>query len=354
MTYEHDYETAAAYLLKTLKAKNHALPVIGVICGSGLSGLSKCIDKSSSLTVNYEDIPGFPLATVAGHMGELVFGTIGGIEIVCMRGRFHYYEGNAMATVGMPVRVMRLLGVKLLVVTNAAGGLNPDYNVGDIAVIQDHFGMPLLAGNHPLRGTNNESLGPRFPAVSDAYDEELQSILLKCATKLNLSNYIRPNATYCFVAGPAYESKAECRFLRSIGGDTVGMSTVPEVIAAKHAGMKILCLSLVTNKVVFSKQETVHASHQEVLQAVETSGKRVEALVTAFITKENLDAYLQDLPTMTYTPKRLGLLATAIEQVALWGDRSAAYLQSSSVLKVGVLAAAVVSGYLISSASRRR
>lgn len=125
----HDYEIAARYLQGRLRAAKHAPPVIGVICGSGLSGLSKCIDASSALTVNYEDIPGFPQATVAGHFGELVFGTIGGVEIVCMRGRFHYYEGNPMATVGMPVRAMRLLGVKLLIVTNAAGGLNQDYNV---------------------------------------------------------------------------------------------------------------------------------------------------------------------------------------------------------------------------------
>jgi purine-nucleoside phosphorylase len=310
--------------------------------------LSQCIDPKSALTVNYEDIPGFPLATVAGHMGEMVFGTINGIEIVCLRGRFHYYEGNSMETVGLPVRVMRLLGVKLLLVTNAAGGLNPEYNVGDIAVIQDHFGMPLIAGNHPLRGVNDDSLGPRFPAVSDAYDEDLQTMILNCAAKLNLGNFLRPNATYCFVSGPAYESKAECRFLRSIGGDTVGMSTIPEIITAKHAGMKILCLSLVTNKVVFTKQvDTVHASHQEVLQAVQSSGKRVEALVTALITKENLQGYLDNLPTISWSPKR-GLGVTLKRTT----DKAIKAVQQSTLLQFGLLAAAATAGYLL--ASRRR
>jgi purine-nucleoside phosphorylase len=131
----HKYETAAKYLLGRIGGN---LPEVGIICGSGLSGLSKCIENP--LTINYEDVPGFPQATVAGHFGELVFGTINGVSVVCMRGRFHFYEGNDMATVALPVRVFKLIGVKMLVVTNAAGGLNPDYEVGDIAVIQDHFG----------------------------------------------------------------------------------------------------------------------------------------------------------------------------------------------------------------------
>lgn len=293
----YDYEDAAAYLL----GRTSFRPEIGIICGSGLSGLSACIDNS--VTVNYEDIPGFPQATVPGHFGELVFGTIGGIQVVCMRGRFHYYEGNSMSTVVLPVRVMRLLGVKLLIVTNAAGGLNPAYNVGDIAIIQDHFGGPVIAGNHPLRGLNNDSMGPRFPSVSDAYDEVLQDKVLSISEKLKLKSIMRPNATYCFVSGPSYESMAECRFLRLIGGDSVGMSTVPEIIAAKHAGMKILCLSLVTNKVVCVKNEFAPASHQEVLEAVEASGKHVESIVKAFISKENLGDYLEILPKVNYSPK---------------------------------------------------
>lgn len=341
----HDYEVAAVSLLRRLEAAGQRLPQIGVICGSGLSGLVKCIDESQSLTVHYEDIPGFPRATVAGHRGELVFGPIGGLDVVCMLGRFHFYEGNEMATVSLPVRVMRLLGVKLLIVTNAAGGLNPNFNVGDIAIIQDHFGMPLLAGNTPLRGLNNESLGPRFPAVSDAYDEKLQDKLLACGAGLGLVRYLRPNSIYCFVAGPSYESRAECRFLRSIGGDTVGMSTIPEVVAAKHAGMKILCLSLITNKVVVEKgEDVVHASHLEVLQAVEASGKRIQELLTAFITKDNLEAYLDAQPSVVYKPAPRSLLGPLVEAVLR---------PSTNMQYVAALALAAGVGYLVSSSRRR-
>ena len=199
-----------------------------------------------------------------------------------------------------------MLGVKLLIVTNAAGGLNPNFNVGDIVIIQDHFGMPLVAGNHPLRGVNDDFMGPRFPAVSDAYDEELQKISLVCAKELNLSGVVRPDGTYCFVSGPAYESRAESRFLRSIGGDCVGMSTIPEVIAAKHCGMKVLGLSLITNKVVMTKAETVHATHAEVLQAVEQSGRNMEALVKKFVSKEKIGTFLSALAPVDYKtdPKR--------------------------------------------------
>ena len=290
----------AAFLLSRIKQR----PVVGIICGSGLSNLSDCFENSQ--TFHYEDIPGFPKATVPGHTGELIFGTVGGIVCVCMRGRFHYYEGNSMETVVLPVRVMRMLGVKLLIVTNAAGGLNPIYNVGDIMVIQDHFGMPAIAGNHPLRGINDDDIGPRFPAVSDAYDETLQKIVATCARELGIGRVLRQDGTYCFVSGPAYESRAESKFLRSIGGDAVGMSTVPEVIAAKHCGMKVLGLSLITNKVVMDRTQTLHASHSEVLENVQNSGRFVLSLVKAFICREKIGTYLDELPEFVYTPKNNG------------------------------------------------
>lgn len=291
----HQYEICANYL----KSKTDYRPEVGIICGSGLSGLSKSL--SNSETFDYKDIPGFPQATVPGHTGELVFGTIGSTQCVCMRGRFHYYEGNSMDQVVLPVRVMRLMGVKLLIVTNAAGGLNPSFNVGDIMIIQDHFGLPPIGGNHPLRGVNDDALGPRFPAMSDAYDEVLQDMVLSASEKLGLKNSVRPNGTYCFVSGPCYETKAECKFLRSVGGDSVGMSTIPEVIAAKHCGMKILGLSLITNKVVFEKtKDTVHASHAEVLEAVQQSGKNVEAIVKNILAKSVIGKYLDDIPMVEY------------------------------------------------------
>eukprot|EP01036_Dinobryon_divergens_P032360 gene32360-41927_t len=291
--YEHMYEAAAAYLLKRTSAR----PVVGIICGSGLSGLSKSLVQSE--TINYSDIPGFSKVTVAGQMGELVFGTIGGISCVCMRGRFHYYEGNSMEQVVLPVRTMRLIGVRLLVVTNAAGGLNQSFNVGDIMVIQDHFGLPSIAGCTPLRGENNDRLGPRFPSLSDAYDEKLQAMVLDAAEKLQLGQRVRKNGTYCFLSGPTYETKAECRFLRSVGGDAVGMSTIPEVIAAKHCGMKILGLSLITNKVIGENSpDSVPASHAEVLAAVQASGLHVENIVKTIMTADIVGAYLQTVPPL--------------------------------------------------------
>ncbi len=297
MAESNAYEIVADYLLRATKYR----PVIGIICGSGLSGLSKSLENPVS--IHYHDIPGFPEATVPGHSGELVFGTMDGIEVVCMRGRFHYYEGNDMSKVVLPVRAMRLIGVKLLVVTNAAGALNKSYKVGDIVVIQDHFGAPLIAGNHPLRGINDDFLGPRFPSVSDAYDTRLQSIIVKCAQNIGAVDDVKTNGTYCYVSGPAYESRAESRFLRSIGGDCVGMSTIPEVITAKHCGMKILGLSFMTNKVIIEQNEGPPASHQEVLEAVEKSGAKVEKLVKSFITKSNLQSILDEVPALEYKSK---------------------------------------------------
>jgi len=293
------YEIAAKYLLNAVPNR----PLVGVICGSGLSGLSNCVENPK--TVYFHDIPGFPLATVPGHKGELVFGTINGIEVMVMRGRFHFYEGNSMTNVVMPVRCMRLMGVKMLLVTNAAGGLNPSYNVGDIGIIQDHFGLPIVTGQNPLIGLNDDGLGPRFPALSDTYDSHLQSLVVANAKTLGFDKFVHQECTYCFVTGPAYESRAECRFLRSVGGDMVGMSTVPEIVAAKHVGMKVLGLSLITNKVVIEKtKDTVHASHEEVLEAVRSSGLRVEAIVKKLISKENLGDFLASISSATYVPAK--------------------------------------------------
>lgn len=291
------YELVANRLLALIGGK---VPEVGIICGSGLSGLSKSL--SDPITVPYSDIPEFPDTTVVGHTGELVFGNLNDVYTVCMRGRFHFYEGNSMEAVIFPVRVMRFLGVKLLIVTNAAGGLNKVFNVGDIMIIQDHFGLPAIAGNHPLRGHNDNNIGPRFPSVSDAYDEDLQNLVLSAAQDLNLRDVIRPNGTYCYVSGPMYESRAESRWLRSIGGDSVGMSTIPEVIAAKHCGMKILGLSLITNKVVIEKGEFTPATHKEVLEAVEKSGKNVESIVKKVVCRSNLAGLLASVPEVVRRP----------------------------------------------------
>ncbi|KAF0682709.1 hypothetical protein As57867_025111, partial [Aphanomyces stellatus] len=231
-----------------LKANTTIRPQVLVVCGSGLGGLSKALNNTQ--TIHYHDIPRFPKSTVAGHAGELVFGDIDGLPVVCMRGRFHTYEGHDIHATTLPIRVMHLLGVKFLVVTNAAGGLNPDYNVGDLMIMADHLNMPGMAGKHPLVGPNEDRFGERFTPLSDCYDVKLQNLAWRIAKQHNISHKVRRNGVYCFVSGPTYETPTECKLLRLVGGDSVGMSTVPEVIVARHCGMHILGLSLITNKVV--------------------------------------------------------------------------------------------------------
>jgi purine-nucleoside phosphorylase len=219
------YRMASNYLANCLNEVNMPHPIIGIICGSGLSGLSSALDEPK-LTVNYHDIPGFPAECgVEGHKGEVVFGLLSNVPTMCFRGRFHSYEGYEMKTVVLPVYVMRCLQVKVFICTNAAGGLNPSYKVGDVIAVSDHLALPMLAGTNPLIGPNDSELGPRFPATSNAYPDSLRKAAVHAAEALGI-DFLIPHGTYCFVSGPQYESKAECRFLRSLGGDAVGMSTV--------------------------------------------------------------------------------------------------------------------------------
>lgn len=264
-----------------LHERTSARPLIGVVCGSGLGGLSKCLQNPE--VVKYEDIPQFPKSTVEGHAGELVFGELDGIQVVCMRGRFHSYEGYDIKETALPIRVMYLLGIKYLLVTNAAGGLNPAYNVGDMMIMNDHLNMPGLAGKHPLVGPNDSRFGERFTPLVNCYDKGLQAIAHKVADKLSLTHKLRKNGVYCFVSGPTYETPTECKLLRLVGGDAVGMSTVPEVIVAVHCGLKVLGLSLITNKVIFPGEEGIAPSHEEVLEAVEATQTEIESYVRDLI-----------------------------------------------------------------------
>lgn len=256
-------------------------PLIGIVCGSGLGGLSKCLENPQ--VVKYEDIPQFPRSTVEGHAGELVFGELHGIHVVCMRGRFHSYEGYDVRETSLPIRVMYLLGIKYLIVTNAAGGLNPEYNVGDLMIMGDHLNFPGLAGKHPLVGPNDTRFGPRFLPLSNCYNEDLQKIAYDVAVKQNLTSKIRQNGVYCFVSGPTYETPTESKLLQLVGGDAVGMSTVPEVIVAHHCGVKVLGFSLITNKAIMPGQHGVAASHEEVLEAVQATQNDIEAYVREVI-----------------------------------------------------------------------
>eukprot|EP00519_Triparma_laevis_P010996 CAMPEP_0182520020 /NCGR_PEP_ID=MMETSP1321-20130603/45401_1 /TAXON_ID=91990 /ORGANISM="Bolidomonas sp., Strain RCC1657" /LENGTH=324 /DNA_ID=CAMNT_0024728021 /DNA_START=432 /DNA_END=1406 /DNA_ORIENTATION=- len=286
-----EYREVAAFL----KANSKYNPKIGIICGSGLSELSKTMTETQ--TFKYSEIPGFPMSTVQGHKGELVFGMLEGVEAVCLRGRFHSYEGYSMDLCALPVRVMRCLGVKLVVVTNAAGGLNPNNNVGDVVTITDHFAIPNLGGKNCLVGHNDAELGPRFPPMSNAYDEKLSGIVYSAAEALGFTDFVRPSGTYCFVSGPMYETMAEAKFLRSVGGDAVGMSTVPEVVAAHHCGIKVICLSLITNKVVMpGDSDTEAASHAEVLEAVQKRSTQIQELVKKVVVESR--SYVDGIPDL--------------------------------------------------------
>lgn len=213
---------------------------IGIILGTGLGGLVKEISIDNE--IDYGDLPHFPLSTVESHHGKLIFGTIGNKKVVAMQGRFHYYEGYTMQQITYPVRVMKFLGVKTLLVSNACGGMNPIYRRGDVMLMLDHIN---LLGDNPLIGPNDDELGPRFPDMSEPYDLKL----IELAEKVALENKIKVHkGVYVAVAGPNLETKAEYRFLRSTGADVVGMSTIPENIVANHMGMRVLGFSIITDE----------------------------------------------------------------------------------------------------------
>lgn len=291
------YRVAAAYLKAKLDAAELPAPQVGIICGSGLSELSKALE-GKTLSVKYADIPGFPSeCTVSGHKGEVVFGLLSGVPTMCFRGRFHSYEGHDMKVTVLPVYVMRCLCVKVVLVTNAAGGLNPDYNVGDVCCVDDHLAIPQLAGKNPLVGPNDDELGPRFPPTSNAYPESLRATAALAAKELGFDFVRNDGSCYCFVSGPMYESRAECRFLRTLGGDMVGMSTIPEIVAAHHCDMKVLCLSLITNKVIMEGHEGPVASHAEVLEAVGKRAVQMQTLAKQIVAALNRKI-LKELPDL--------------------------------------------------------
>ncbi len=270
------HDDAANWLL----ARTAYRPTVGIIAGSGLGELADGVAHPEVFP--YADIPHFPTSTVAGHAGQLVLGLLAGVPVCLMRGRVHFYEGYSMQEITLPVRVMARLGVRTCIVTNAAGGINPDFEVGDIMVIQDHINLPGLAGHNPLRGPNDDRLGPRFPDMSNAYSPTLRRLAHQVAGELGLA--LR-EGVYVMVAGPNYETPAELRYLRLIGADAVGMSTVPEVLVARHSGMRVLGLSLITNKVIFTPRDTDEPLelHQEVLDVGARRAKELQRLVVGVV-----------------------------------------------------------------------
>ncbi|KAM3171173.1 hypothetical protein ACTXT7_017155 [Hymenolepis weldensis] len=265
------YETVKS-VVDFLKTKVDAAPQVAIICGSGLGTLAEIVTDKT--TIKYEEIEQFPKSTVVGHAGNLVFGKLGGKDVVVMQGRFHPYEGYSMSHVTLPIRVFKLLGVETIIVTNAAGGLNPEFAVGDMMIIKDHICMPGMTGMNALVGKNEERFGTRFPNMQNLYTKDLRELAKKVAEELEITKYLK-EGIYCAEIGPTYETPAEARFLRMIGADAVGMSTAHETTIAKHAGMKVFAMSLITNKVVLDEDSNVQTNHEEVL---ETSAKRAETM----------------------------------------------------------------------------
>ncbi|XP_053558229.1 purine nucleoside phosphorylase [Bombina bombina] len=271
-----DYKQTADWLLANTKQR----PTVAIVCGSGLGALGDLLEDQEAF--NYGDIPNFPKSTVPGHAGRLIFGNLNGKSCVCMQGRFHFYEGYPLWKVTFPIRVFRLIGVDTVIVTNAAGGLNQKFEVGDIMVIIDHINLLGFAGQSPLFGHNEDRFGPRFPAMSDAYDKQLRELVLDIGNELGLSKKMQ-KGVYCGLGGPNFETIAECRFLRNLGADSVGMSTVHEVLVARHCGLRVLGLSLITNKAVMDYESNQTANHEEVLQAGKQSAKIMEKLVSTLL-----------------------------------------------------------------------
>lgn len=259
---------------EAVRQRTHHRPNVGLVLGSGLGALTSSVEEADSIP--FSGLPHFPRATTEGHAGRVVIGRLADRVVFVMDGRIHFYEGYTMQQITLPVRVMQALGIRTLILTNAAGGLNPDFRAGDMMLITDHIGLVSMAGQNPLNGPNDESLGPRFPDMTVPYDSDLRNLALRVAQERGLT---LQQGIYVQVAGPNYETPAEVRFLRAIGGDAVGMSTVPETLAARHGGMRVLAVSSITNVAQAEPDGTSVIRHEEVLQAGAMVAPRLIALL---------------------------------------------------------------------------
>jgi purine-nucleoside phosphorylase len=247
-------------------------PRVGLILGSGLNNLAESVQKAD--IIPYGELPNWPVSTVQGHAGRLVIGELEGQNVFVMQGRIHFYEGYSISQITLPVRVMLRLGLEMLFVTNAAGGVNPDFVPGDVMLITDHLNLLGMAGVNPLMGPNIDELGPRFPDMSQAYDRKLMEMARQVASKENIS--LR-EGVYCALSGPSFEGPADLRFLRLAGADAVGMSTVPEVIVARHGGLRVLGLSGISNKANLDGSSIT--THEEVIEAGKVITPKVEKII---------------------------------------------------------------------------
>jgi inosine/guanosine/xanthosine phosphorylase family protein len=265
-------ERAAAVLRARL---GESFPKTAIVLGSGLGRFADKLAHARSMS--YADIPGFSRSTVAGHHGNLLVGEVGGAPLAVMQGRIHAYEGHPPQAIAVPIRTLRRLGVERLVLTNASGGLKADMPAGTLMIVKDHINF---SGINPLAGPNDDSVGPRFPDMSSAYDPELRAMLADAAREAGVA--VR-TGVYLFTLGPNFETPAEVRMFASLGADAVGMSTVPECLAARHCGMKVAALSLVTN--LAAGLSTTPLSHEETLAAAQSAYEKVERVLLAFLAK---------------------------------------------------------------------
>jgi purine-nucleoside phosphorylase len=255
-----------------VREKIEVEPRVGLILGSGLNDLAASVENA--VAISYNDLPHWPVSTVEGHVGRLVVGKLEGQPVFVMQGRIHFYEGYSMAEITLPVRVMVRLGLEMLIVTNAAGGVNPDFVPGDVMLITDNLNLMGMSGLNPLMGPNIDELGPRFPDMSQAYDRELWEVARQVAAEHEIT--LR-EGIYCGLSGPSFESPADLRFLRLAGTDAVGMSTVPEVIVARHGGMRALGFSGISNKA--NLDGSTITTHQEVIEAGKIITPKMEKII---------------------------------------------------------------------------
>lgn len=266
-------QIAADFLKEKLSGR---IPVAGIVLGSGLGKLAEQIENPT--VIPYKTIPGFPISTAIGHKGNFVFGELGGKFVVAMQGRFHYYEGYPMELVTLPVRVMKMLGIEYLFVSNAAGGCNPDYEVGDLMIIKDHINM----FPNPLIGPNFEEFGTRFPDMTCAYDLELIAKAEEIAAEMGIKPH---KGVYFGSTGPTYETPAEVRFYKMIGADALGMSTIPEVIVARHCGLRVFGMSVITNKSNFDNANKTLNDGEDVVKAADAAADRLSTLFRRIISE---------------------------------------------------------------------
>lgn len=271
-----DYDEAADFI----RSRTDHQPTIGLILGSGLSPMADTIEDA--VAIPYNQIPHFPVSTVEGHAGQLVIGTLAGKTVCAMQGRFHHYEGYTLQQTTFPIRVMARLGIGTLILTNAAGGLNPTFAVADLMLIRDHLNLPGMMGLNPLIGPNLTEFGTRFPAMNQAYPRHLRELALAVGQELGLTMH---QGVYAFLSGPTFETATEVRFLRAAGAEAVGMSTVPEAVVATHAGMEVLGISSITNVGIDELETDEAASHEEVMEAGKIIVPRLTKLLMGVLGK---------------------------------------------------------------------